>query len=529
MTSHQPPSVESLTGRAIILCCDGTGNIWGNGHDTNVVKLARLIKADESQLLFYDPGVGTTDNFPPIGLWNKTKAYVSRLLGLALAAGIYEDIGKGYEFLIDNYRAGDRIYVFGFSRGAFTARSIAGMVNLYGIVRSGAKQMIPMLVRTYFFPAQESRKGSSDKSRGDIADDIRQHFCDDHGRDAWIYFTGVWDTVASVGGVRGLRITSDKGVQEKRFTHIRHAVSLHECRYKYEPRLYQFSPEDSAQGTRSFKQVWFAGCHSDIGGSYEEAELSDISLRWMIDEVTSVQPALKMKPDEVSGDHLGLAHDEAYEVPFWSLTGLQRRLLPAHTELHPSVLLREQAAALNPKPKTVWKPLLQRGWFWNSFIAALLLQAIAVWRVVSNADVMPSFSLIQDIWRAQSWPIYYASIDKVIPTAAAIIGTWWDFAPILVYPFLCFVVLIHARSRIYANGNGLPGQFDRLVTQWSPLILVLADLCENAATIHWLNSAGAEASWSRQVVLVFSSIKITALAIMGAYLLLALFNGKRRS
>ena len=126
-----------MDSRNLIVCCDGTGNIWGNGHDTNVVKLVRLLVKDDRQVVYYDPGVGTTDNFPPIGVWNKVKAFARRVMGLAMAGGIYESIGQGYEFLVDNFRAGDRVCLFGFSRGAFAARSIAGIVDQFGIVRPG--------------------------------------------------------------------------------------------------------------------------------------------------------------------------------------------------------------------------------------------------------------------------------------------------------------------------------------------------------------------------------------------------------
>lgn len=143
-------STTQTAPRYLIVCCDGTGNIWGNGHDTNVVKIARLLVKDDQQLLYYDPGVGTTDNFPPIGIWGKVKAYTRRFVGLALAGGIYQGIGRGYQFLVDNYRVGDRICLFGFSRGAFTVRSIAGIVDEFGIVRPAANAMVPILVRTYF-------------------------------------------------------------------------------------------------------------------------------------------------------------------------------------------------------------------------------------------------------------------------------------------------------------------------------------------------------------------------------------------
>src|ERR1700737_318342 len=161
--------------RNLILCCDGTGNIWGNGHDTNGVKLVRLLEKDDQHLVYYHPGVGTTDNFPPGGLGNRFKENPRTLVGLTLADGLYDSIGRGYQFLIDNFREGDRISVIGFSRGAFTARSIAGLVNEFGIVQSGAKTLVALIVRTYFMKPHH-RAAKSDKTRQDVAEDIRRNF-----------------------------------------------------------------------------------------------------------------------------------------------------------------------------------------------------------------------------------------------------------------------------------------------------------------------------------------------------------------
>jgi hypothetical protein len=329
-----------------------------------------------------------------------------------------------------------------------------------------------------------------------------------------------------VGGVRGLRITSDKSVQAKRFAHIRHAVSLHECRNKYEPRLYQFSPEDSLGGVRSCKQVWFAGCHSDIGGSYEESELSDIALRWMIDEVTTVQPALRMKPASQVGNYLGLAHDEAYAVPLWTLTGLQRREQPIDADIHPEALLRDQAMNRRPPPETVWRPLLTRGWFWTSLLAVCVLNLAAILQVLQRVGVAVSWSSITEVWRHQAWPATYCAATDSL-RMAAITGTVSDFFLIAAYPFLLATLLVHAYRRMNAHGGLLAAPLDRMISQWPPLALILADIGENSATLHWLLDDCAMNSWMRYLLPLCSAVKLVAVGFIGVYLLLALTRSGR--
>jgi uncharacterized protein (DUF2235 family) len=138
--------------RQIILGCDGTNNtLTGGVYDTNVLKMiSQLAPADANRILYYDPGVGSPDQLPPLGVWNDVRRKLERLAGLANGRGIYENIAEAYLFLVDNYRKGDEIYIFGFSRGAFTARSVSGMVKLFGIIRPDSKSLILTLIRVYF-------------------------------------------------------------------------------------------------------------------------------------------------------------------------------------------------------------------------------------------------------------------------------------------------------------------------------------------------------------------------------------------
>ncbi len=107
----------------IIICCDGTGNEYGQ-HNTNVVKLYEAIVRDANQIAFYDPGVGT---FSILG--RELGRRVGIVLGKAFGAGVQQNIEDAYRYLMDRYEPEDKVFLFGFSRGAFTVRALAGMLN----------------------------------------------------------------------------------------------------------------------------------------------------------------------------------------------------------------------------------------------------------------------------------------------------------------------------------------------------------------------------------------------------------------
>lgn len=369
--------------RNLVICCDGTGNIWGNDCDTNVVKLTRVLLKTDSQILFYDPGVGTSDTYPSIGAISRAKARGKEILALALGGGIYENIGQAYGFLVEHYQPGDRVFLFGFSRGAFTARCVAGMINLFGIVRRGTEAIIPTLTRIYFLPIEGT--GGSGQTRKEYGDDIRAVFTLE-GRDARVYFLGVWDTVSTVGGLPGSKqnITSSGTIKEKNYDHVRHAVSSDEYRYSYAPRLFTDGNFNDDQTSTSLKQLRFAGAHSDVGGSYREDGLSNCSLRWMLEE--AMQKGLRCNSDKVASiqsDPLGLAHDQVFRRPLWALAGLRTRLGVLNVEPHSSLNIREKAMRTTPLPKTDWKALWRNsralGWMGAMLVMFALVQWLSHW------------------------------------------------------------------------------------------------------------------------------------------------------
>jgi uncharacterized protein (DUF2235 family) len=126
--------------RNLIVCFDGTNNQFG-AHDTNVVRLVQALERfGERQLVYYDPGVGT---LPEPGLLAQVASRVSELVGLAFGVGLVGKIERAYAFLMRNWQPGDRVFLFGFSRGAYTARALAGLLHMFGLLRPSHENLLP--------------------------------------------------------------------------------------------------------------------------------------------------------------------------------------------------------------------------------------------------------------------------------------------------------------------------------------------------------------------------------------------------
>ncbi|KAF8889443.1 hypothetical protein CPB84DRAFT_1448736 [Gymnopilus junonius] len=278
--------------RTLVLCFDGTGDQF-DSDNSNIIEFFSMLKKDDpaKQLVYYQAGIGTY-TVPEIATPMMSK--LSQTLDMAIAWNLDAHIMGGYEFLMQNYRAGDRICIFGFSRGAYTARCLAGMIHKVGLLPTSNTQQVPFAYKMY--------------TRADEK--------------------GVWDTVASVGLIpRRLPFTTSNTVVKT----FRHAVSLDERRAKFKANLWNRPNEieqflsitdrnieelkkkqkhsHSSQGGSSrsgslmaletkytkdwmaatdIDEVWFAGCHCDIGGGSVENGikpcLARIPLRWMIRE-----------------------------------------------------------------------------------------------------------------------------------------------------------------------------------------------------------------------------------------------------
>lgn len=337
-TSKSTCPQERRQGRQLVVFCDGTSNtLTGGSRDTNVLRLFTLLAGQKAsggpqRVLYYDPGVGSPDGVPGVDLTESLLRWWERIAGLAFGRGVFENVGQAYAFLCRTFQPRDLIYIFGFSRGAFTARSVAGMVHLFGLLRPEHEHLVPTLVRIYFGSNHESPSKARKFARGTVAQEVRESFTSEHGKYAWVHFVGVWDTVATVGlWPFDLKITSRATVSDKRFGHVRHALSLDEHRSPFAPRLYSENNFDRSHASgsvrmgRSLDQRWFRGVHCDVGGSYptREAGLSTSALQWMLDEANACGLA---GPTSVPPAHAApVRHDVLCEGTVWALAGMTIR------------------------------------------------------------------------------------------------------------------------------------------------------------------------------------------------------------
>lgn len=279
----------------IVIFCDGTGNSFDNAEtESNVSKLYSCIMTHKDQICYYHPGVGTMGSPKARGTLGKQW---SRLMGLAFGAGLLANVSDAYRYLMDNYDDGDRIFLFGFSRGSFTVRVLASLLHVYGLLCAGNHELIPYIVRMY---QKQSRKAKHMLPTFKPDDAFKWQFA--RRKEVRIHFCGIWDTVSSYGWIYspiklpfiGVNPILDIG---------RHAVSIHERRCFYQDNLWGEEPG------KNIRQVWFAGVHSDVGGSYEEAEsgLSKIALEWMLIEATRA----RLEIDQSRAENvLGMAEPE---------------------------------------------------------------------------------------------------------------------------------------------------------------------------------------------------------------------------
>jgi uncharacterized protein (DUF2235 family) len=376
--------------RQLIVCCDGTSNhLTGWENDTNVTKLCGLLDPDgRGQRLFYDPGVGNPGQLPSTTWIDALRRRGQRLSGLALGQGIFENIGEGYSFLMQNFQAGDQIWIFGFSRGAFTARSIAGLVMQFGLLRPESQALLPTLLHTYFSDRRESKRYKA------VSAQVGQLFAG-QSRRVPVWFVGVWDTVASVGlPLLGQQtITARPSIVGKRVHHVRQALALDEHRSAFEPRPYIIEPgHDYAADGQSLRQLWFAGSHCDVGGGYGLAQsgAANEALLWMLQEACGCGLRLQAGLHGSDGalDEAGLRqhlqapqgaaavackepaseapdrglHSETYDTAWWALAGLKQRDptrnpdwnradTPVQAQEHPSVARPARCFAQD----TVWR------------------------------------------------------------------------------------------------------------------------------------------------------------------------------
>lgn len=269
----------------IVVCCDGTGNEIGVNM-SNVLKLYRMLEKDDDQLVYYDPGVGTLGQRKT---WGRISQNAKGVLGLATGYGLDDDVLGAYRFLAEHYSEGDQIFLFGFSRGAYSVRVLAGFIHLLGLLRPDQLNYVGYAFAAY-------KRAAMDGEDLSVAWHFRRIV---GGRTASIKFLGVWDTVASVIVPRPDRFyipsleSLPYTLQNPSVEIFRQAIAIDEFRRMFRLRRWkedqEFKPNrfsTSEPRKQDSRQVWFAGCHSDIGGGYpeEESGLSKYPLRWMIQQ-----------------------------------------------------------------------------------------------------------------------------------------------------------------------------------------------------------------------------------------------------
>ena len=266
--------------KRLIICCDGTWNepndkTKGNDADdtepTNVLKVVRGIapvdKDGIPQVVYYDAGVGTL-------------GFLDRFLGGGLGVGISKNIQQAYRFIANNYHEGDELFLFGFSRGAYTVRSLAGFIGTVGLLD---KKYLRHVAAAYSYYRLQPAKRPGSAQEGRLKAFTRR-------QDIPIKFIGAWDTVGALGAPTPVlrRLTRSMiGFHDtqlgRRVQNAYHALAVDEKRRPFQANLWTGTP---ASG-QTIEQLWFPGVHSNVGGGYRDTTLSDVTLKWMTDRATS--------------------------------------------------------------------------------------------------------------------------------------------------------------------------------------------------------------------------------------------------
>jgi uncharacterized protein (DUF2235 family) len=331
--------------KRIIICCDGTWNTPDKDKEgisvaTNVVKIADAVSqtAEDgtSQLMYYDPGVGTS------GSWLK------RAFDGATGSGLTQNILEAYRYLISNYEAEDQLFLFGFSRGAFTVRSLAGLIRNSGILRPDAVNMVDRAFALY------RARGLNTHPKGKEAALFRRTYA--VSKSTPIKFIGVWDTVGALGNPLLLRSIPGRRhrFHDRRLSssvdNAYHALAIDEKRPHFRATMWHQQPHTQKQ---CFEQVWFVGAHSNIGGGYPSTGLSDIALEWMADKARL--SGLEFEPILTQTDQMKPARSRKGFYLLFPL--LHRRIDKAdpkkgstNESLHPSVMeYYKKVSAYRPK------------------------------------------------------------------------------------------------------------------------------------------------------------------------------------
>jgi uncharacterized protein (DUF2235 family) len=330
--------------RNIVVFSDGTGQEGGTGQNSNVYKTFNLIlDRSPDQISFYDKGLGTG---------------FRKITGNVLGRGFSKNVRQCYEFIFENYQQDDKIFLFGFSRGAATVRSLTGFIHLFGILPRSRAKLIDEAWKIY--------KISNSTKREQAAEEFLKV---NHTMWATVNFLGVWDTVAALGVPRTridhvLNWIAPHGFHDFKLSdsvaNACHALAIDDVRKNFHPVL--FEPVSDSKG--ELKQVWFMGMHTDVGGGYQEKELSDIVLEWMIGH--AVKHGLRIFADPKSAKGLCTPNPDGYmhdsRDKYWKKLVFPKRQREWPVKfgkpvIHKSVVLR--TASLTNAPDGGYQPWIK--------------------------------------------------------------------------------------------------------------------------------------------------------------------------
>ncbi len=318
-----------MAGRRIVVLLDGTSNEVSEDR-TNVLRLYGTLQKNDDQLVYYDPGVGT---FGAANAWSYTYRKAHEVWGLATGWGLDQNVKEAYRFLAETYSDGkpggtaDEIYLFGFSRGAYTARVLAGFIHAIGLMAP-----INLNLLDYAYQAYKSVSDTRENDDRDERDPTLNPFAEVRlyerilqPRRPAIRCLGLFDTVATVieKGRALPRLRTHAFTKTNRSVEaVRHAVAIDERRTMFRPQLWPAGGDywggpfkRSVARQQDVKEVWFTGVHGDIGGGYSEKQsrLAKIPLQWMINETRAM--GLKYKTRTINEIVLGKNSAKDYVAP----------------------------------------------------------------------------------------------------------------------------------------------------------------------------------------------------------------------
>jgi uncharacterized protein (DUF2235 family) len=336
--------------KRLVVCADGTWNSKDNAKEdgaglTNVAKLARAVAerdaAGVEQRTYYHQGVG-------VGPWYE------RVVGGAFGVGLSRNVQACYTWLVEQYEPGDQLFLFGFSRGAYTARSLAGLLRNSGLLR---REHVPRVAEAYDLYRDRAPDAHPKAAK---AVEFRRAYA----HEPRVHCLGLWDTVGALGvptaGPVGWWTRRKYGFHDVglsgRIDHAFHALAIDERRKPFAPSLWEIPDADARRPDRTqvVEQVWFAGVHSNVGGGYSDCGLSDAALAWMLDRAQSA--GLAFGPDAARALRArcdGTLHDSM--STFYRTMGIHERKIrderrakdgsPIHTfeAVHPSVFERRRS------------------------------------------------------------------------------------------------------------------------------------------------------------------------------------------